>query len=275
MIRLSAFADEISQNPVEQVDVLCRARHQVHRIPRDSRDQRPRPVREPARRLSRPAAVAWIRLERDRLADRQDPDHRAVRGAPRSGSTWPWSWPTSTRRLGSASSASTCRRATTRPRTATAVLSRMAELTRRAAARGITLILENEKGIYGDTARASGRRARVGRLAVLDPRVRPGQLPRSRAVDRRGLVAAASACQALSRQGLRREDPPQRPRRRRRRPDPPAARGCRRRGYDGFCVLEPHLVVAEKSFGFTGPERFADAANALKKILRQASIAFA
>ena len=33
-----------------------------------------------------------------------------------------------------------------------AVLSQMAELTRRAAARGITLILENEKGIYGDTA---------------------------------------------------------------------------------------------------------------------------
>ena len=45
-------------------------------------------------------------------------------------------------------------------------------------------------------------------------------------------------------------------------------------GYDGFCVLEPHLVVAEKSFGFTGPERFADAANALKKILREASIEF-
>ena len=29
----------------------------------------------------------------------------------------------------------------------------MAELTRRAASRGITLILENEKGIYGDTAK--------------------------------------------------------------------------------------------------------------------------
>ena len=29
MIRLSAFADEISQDPVEQVDVLCPARHQV------------------------------------------------------------------------------------------------------------------------------------------------------------------------------------------------------------------------------------------------------
>ena len=45
-------------------------------------------------------------------------------------------------------------------------------------------------------------------------------------------------------------------------------------GYDGFCVLEPHLVVAEVSFGFTGPERFADAANALKQILQDRSIAF-
>ena len=48
-----------------------------------------------------------------------------------------------------------------------------------------------------------------------------------------------------------------------------------RSGYDGFCVLEPHLVVAERSFGFTGPERFADAASALKRILDDRSIAYA
>jgi hypothetical protein len=46
-------------------------------------------------------------------------------------------------------------------------------------------------------------------------------------------------------------------------------------GYAGFVVLEPHLVIAEKSFGYTGPERFADAANALKQILRDNSIAYA
>jgi hypothetical protein len=45
-------------------------------------------------------------------------------------------------------------------------------------------------------------------------------------------------------------------------------------GYDGYCVLEPHLVVAELSFGFTGPERFADAAHALQQILQDCSIAF-
>jgi sugar phosphate isomerase/epimerase len=45
-------------------------------------------------------------------------------------------------------------------------------------------------------------------------------------------------------------------------------------GYDGFCVLEPHLVIAELSFGFTGPPRFADAVAALKKILEEQHIAY-
>lgn len=39
------------------------------------------------------------------------------------------------------------------------------------------------------------------------------------------------------------------------------------RGFQGFCVLEPHLIVAEKSYGFTGPVRFGEAANALKSEL--------
>jgi sugar phosphate isomerase/epimerase len=45
-------------------------------------------------------------------------------------------------------------------------------------------------------------------------------------------------------------------------------------GYEGFCVLEPHLVIADLSSGFTGPERFADAVSALKTILDQANIAY-
>ena len=47
------------------------------------------------------------------------------------------------------------------------------------------------------------------------------------------------------------------------------------RGYDGFCVLEPHLVVAEQSYGFTGPDRFGDAARALQGILDAKGIAYA
>jgi hypothetical protein len=46
-------------------------------------------------------------------------------------------------------------------------------------------------------------------------------------------------------------------------------------GYDGFAVLEPHLVVAEKSYGFTGPERFGEAARALKDGLDSHRIAYA
>ena len=46
-------------------------------------------------------------------------------------------------------------------------------------------------------------------------------------------------------------------------------------GYQGFCVLEPHLIVAEKSYGFTGPERFGDAARALKLALDAKGIAYA
>jgi sugar phosphate isomerase/epimerase len=48
-----------------------------------------------------------------------------------------------------------------------------------------------------------------------------------------------------------------------------------RAGYDGFAVLEPHLVVAELSYGFTGPERFADASLALKSILDELAIPYA
>jgi sugar phosphate isomerase/epimerase len=46
-------------------------------------------------------------------------------------------------------------------------------------------------------------------------------------------------------------------------------------GFDGFCTLEPHLIVAEKMYGFTGPERFGDAARALKGELEKLKIHFA
>ncbi len=46
------------------------------------------------------------------------------------------------------------------------------------------------------------------------------------------------------------------------------------RGFDGFCTLEPHLIVAEKSYGFTGPDRFGDAARALKGELDRVGVAY-
>jgi sugar phosphate isomerase/epimerase len=44
-------------------------------------------------------------------------------------------------------------------------------------------------------------------------------------------------------------------------------------GYDGFLSLEPHLKVAGHSSGFTGPELFATARNALYAILDDLGIA--
>jgi sugar phosphate isomerase/epimerase len=45
-------------------------------------------------------------------------------------------------------------------------------------------------------------------------------------------------------------------------------------GYSGFCVLEPHLLVSELTHGFTGPERFGDAARALKTELDHRGISY-
>ena len=45
-------------------------------------------------------------------------------------------------------------------------------------------------------------------------------------------------------------------------------------GFDGYVVLEPHLLVAEQSTGFTGPERFGDAAMALQTALTREGITY-
>jgi sugar phosphate isomerase/epimerase len=45
-------------------------------------------------------------------------------------------------------------------------------------------------------------------------------------------------------------------------------------GYSGFCTLEPHLTVAEKMFGYTGPERFGEAARALMSELDAKGVSY-
>src|SRR4029077_15255276 len=115
------------------------------------------------------------------------------------------------------------------------VMTRMAEIARRAAERGVTLMLENERGIYGDTA------ARV--LDILESVNSPGLShafdpanylevgqpideawtmlrPRGGPGDRRGMDDAPAAGGALPRQGLRAENAQERPCRRGRRSDP-------------------------------------------------------
>ena len=78
MIRLSAFADEISQDPAEQVDVL--AQHGIHFIEfRAIHGTNVLDLSESQHALYRELLRArGFGIKRDRLAHRQGVDHRAV-----------------------------------------------------------------------------------------------------------------------------------------------------------------------------------------------------
>ena len=273
MIRLSAFADEISQNPVEQVDVLAaqgikhiefRAIHGTNVL--DLSDAQHAEFRDLLRSrgfglsaIGSPIGKIRINESFDEHLQRFD---RAMEladyyEAPRirifSFYMPPGDDPFAHR---------------------AEVMSRMSELAGRAAARGISLFLENEKGIYGDTA-----------ARVADVIETVGSPSLSHAFDPANYVEVGQPIEeAWSR--LRShvthfhvKDYDAKAHR-----NVPAGAGAGQiprllgeavsSGYDGFCVLEPHLVVAELSFGFTGPERFADAANALKQILDDRSIEY-
>jgi sugar phosphate isomerase/epimerase len=156
-----------------------------------------------------------------------------------------------------------------------AVMNRLSELARRAADRRITLFLENEKGIYGDTA------ARVADVleTVDSPFLAHAFDPANYVEIGQPIDDAWSRLKTFVKHFHVKDYDTKI------HTNVPAGAGdgeiprliqeAVAGGYDGFCVLEPHLVVAEKSFGFTGPERFADAANALKQILDERSIAYA
>jgi sugar phosphate isomerase/epimerase len=274
MIRLSAFADEISRDPIEQVDVL--ARHNIRNIEfraihgvnvLDLADTHHEEFRSLLRsrgvglsaigspigkiKINEPFEPHLQRFEKAlALADYYD--------APRirifSFYMPPGDDPDTHR---------------------DEVMTRMAELARRAADRGVSLFLENEKGIFGDTA------ARVldiletvdspslghafdpaNYLEVGQPIDEAWGLLRSR-VNHFHVKDYDTALQK----------------------NVPAGEGQGQiarliadavtHGFDGFCVLEPHLIVAELSYGFTGPERFGDAARALQKGLDHAGVPYA
>jgi len=151
---------------------------------------------------------------------------------------------------------------------------RMTDLARTAAERGVSLLLENEKGIYGDTA------ARV--LDILETVDMPSL---SHAFDPANYLEVGQSideawemlrprvthfhvkdydCKAHKHVAAGLGDGQ----------IPRLISDAVAHGYDGFFVLEPHLVIADLSFGFTGPERFGDAARALKGILDAHKIAY-
>lgn len=147
------------------------------------------------------------------------------------------------------------------------VLRRMSTMAAMAAERGLTLVLENERGIYGDTAsRVLDILQAVDSPALghaFDPAnyLEVGQsiddawkLLRSRTIHfhvkdydtetKKNVPCGYGQGQVAN-----------------------LIADAVAHGFDGYCTLEPHLLVAEQSRGFTGPERFGEATVALKSAL--------
>ncbi|WP_435010678.1 sugar phosphate isomerase/epimerase family protein [Tundrisphaera lichenicola] len=154
------------------------------------------------------------------------------------------------------------------------VIRRMAEKARIASEWGVSLYLENEKGIYGDTA------ARVSEIleAVDSPSLAHAFDPANycevgQSIDeawallrkRTAHIHVKDYDSQLKKNVPAGEGEGQIPR---------IIAEAVADGFSGFCTLEPHLVVAEAMYGFTGPERFGDAARALQSALDQKKIAY-
>lgn len=153
------------------------------------------------------------------------------------------------------------------------VLDRMGALARIAEGSGVVLAHENEKEIYGDTpGRCADLIASVGSPALratFDPAnfVQCGVRPFSDAYPlirpylvylqvkdahaATGEVTPAGEGDGELRQTLL---------------------ALRDSGFAGFMSLEPHLDLAGRQGGFSGPEKFRQAAQALKRLLSELSI---
>lgn len=148
------------------------------------------------------------------------------------------------------------------------VIRRLREMTAHAHAAGVVLLHENEKGIYGDTIdRCVDLFQSIDDSnfrSVLDPAnyIQCAQVPYPDAyeftrpwldyvhvkdVDANGTLVVAGAGEARWPELLLR---------------------LRTDGYDGFLTLEPHLAAAGQFKGFSGPDRFRQASQALQGLLR-------
>ncbi len=274
MIRLSAFADEISPDPVEQIDVLTR--HEIRHIEfrsihgtnvLDLDDARHHAFRKLLREREFALSAIGSPIGKIPINEAFEPhlerfeialDLAQFYDCPRI-------------RIFSYYLPEGQDPAEFRDE----VLRRMRAKAEIAAERGVTLVLENEKGIYGDTAE---------RVADILESVNLPSL--GHAFDPANYVEVGQPI----------DDAWERLRKRvvhfhvkdydsKIHKNVPAGEGegqiprliaeAVADGYKGFCVLEPHLVVAEQSYGFTGPERFGDAARALQLALDEREIAYA
>ena len=145
-------------------------------------------------------------------------------------------------------------------------LERLRVMTEAAAAAGMTLLLENDVGLYGATVSGSATILQAvsdPHLAeVIDPAnfIQAGEHPYPHAYDelrerllsvhvkdvRNGAVVAAGEGEARF---------------------PELLKALHSTGYDGVFALEPHLGSAGQFRGFSGPERFRYAAARFKALL--------
>ena len=149
------------------------------------------------------------------------------------------------------------------------VLSRLRELTAKAQAANITLLHENEKGIYGDTiARCVDLLQNINDAhfqATLDPAnfIQCGQTPFPAGYealqpwlsyihvkDARSDGSIVAAGKGTARW-------------------PELLQALQQDRYDGFFSLEPHLASAAQFQGFSGPELFHHASQAFQQLLKQ------
>ena len=155
------------------------------------------------------------------------------------------------------------------------VVRRMKILAGIAEKRGIKLFLENEKGIYGDTAERAHDLITAVDSNVLGHAFDPANyLEVGQDIDQAWQLLRPRVshfhvkdyCTKIHKCVPAGEGEGQIPK---------LIADAVTHGYHGFCTLEPHLVVAEKFYGFTGPERFGDAATALKTGLDDKDVAYA
>jgi sugar phosphate isomerase/epimerase len=148
------------------------------------------------------------------------------------------------------------------------VLRRLRELTARAGAAGITLVHENEKDIYGDTInRCVDLLTTINDprfVAAFDPAnfIQCGQepYPAAYAALRPWVAyvhvkdAQADGTVTAAGEGIAGW--------------PEILSSLRESGYNGFLSLEPHLAASGRLGGFSGPDRFRYASQALQRLLR-------
>jgi sugar phosphate isomerase/epimerase len=274
MIRLSAFADEISQDPVEQIEVLSqhgirhiefRAIHGTNVL--DLGDAQHEEFRTLLKSRGFGLSALGSQVGKIKITEAFEPHLQRFSRALELAEFY------QTPRIRIFSYYIPAGDNPDRHRDE--VMRRMAEIARRAAERGVTLMLENEKGIYGDTAaRVLDMLETVNSPSLAHAFDPANYLEIGQPVDEAWeMLRSRVAHFHVKDYSLKTHK------------NVPAGQGDGQiprliadavaHGYDGFCVLEPHLVIAEQSYGFTGPERFGDAARALKGALDAKGIAYA